>query len=62
MLYSWYFKRIKRIYIPYELFVVILAVITLLRGGNIFTINWFLLVLDCKDQLLEYMERNKHGL
>lgn len=49
---SWYFNRIKRIYIPYELFVVILAVITLLRGENIFTINWFLLVLGLQGSVV----------
>ena len=42
---TWYMRRIKRIYIPYELFVIILAVITILLGGNIITRDWLFLVL-----------------
>ena len=42
---TWYIKRIKRIYIPYELFVIILAIITIICGGNVFTKDWVLLIL-----------------
>lgn len=45
---SWYVKRIKRIYIPYELFVVILAIVTTIYGGNIFTKDWLLLILGAQ--------------
>lgn len=44
-IFLWYKKRVKRIYIPFELFVLILAIVTISRKGNIFTIDWLLLVL-----------------
>lgn len=49
---SWYIRRIKRIYIPYELFVIILAVITLLCGGNIITSDWLFLVLGLQGSVV----------
>lgn len=49
---SWYMKRIKRIYIPYELFVIILAVITLLHGGKIITRDWLFLVLGLQGSVV----------
>ena len=49
---SWYIKRIKRIYIAYELFVIILAVITLLCGGNIITRDWLFLVLGLQGSVV----------
>ena len=41
---QWYFKRFKRIFIPYEFFVLILGAVTLLMGGTIMKIDWLLLV------------------
>lgn len=49
---SWYIKRIKRIYIPYELFVIILAVVTLLHGGNVVTNDWLFLVLGLQGSVV----------
>lgn len=49
---SWYMKRIKRIYIPYELFVIILAAITLLHGGNIITRDWLFLVFGLQGSVV----------
>ena len=49
---SWYIRRTKRIYIPYELFVIILAVITLLSGGNILTTDWLLLILGLQGSVV----------
>ena len=49
---SWYIRRIKRIYIPYELFVIILEVITLLHGGNIITRDWLFLVLGLQGSVV----------
>ena len=49
---SWYMRRIKRIYIPYELFVIILAVITILYGGNIIKRDWLFLVLGLQGSVV----------
>lgn len=49
---SWYFRRIKRIYIPYEFFVIILAIITLIYGGNIITKDWLLLFLGLQGSVV----------
>lgn len=45
---SWYLKRIKRIYVPYEIFVVTLAIVYLILGRTIFTKDWLLLALGCQ--------------
>lgn len=45
---GWYVRRIKRIYIPYEIFIVILAVIYFLQGLNVFTKDWLLLVIGAQ--------------
>ena len=37
---QWYKKRLRRIYIPWILFVAILACIHLIKGNNILTWNW----------------------
>lgn len=42
---SWYLKRIRRIFVPYELFVALLFVIHLIKGSFRATLDWFLLVL-----------------
>lgn len=42
---SWYKKRIKRIYIPYELFFGIFAILHLVIRKEKFTIHWFFLCL-----------------
>lgn len=39
----WYFKRLKRIYIPYELFLIFLAIFTVRVGMSLLNINWLLL-------------------
>lgn len=41
---TWYKKRMKRIYIPWLLFVAVLAIIHLCKGNNIFTWNWLRLL------------------
>lgn len=48
----WYKKRAKRIYVPYELFVIILAVITLICGNKILTINWLFLILGLQGSVV----------
>lgn len=49
---TWYMRRIKKIYIPYELFVIILAVITILNSGNIITRDWLFLVLGLQGSVV----------
>lgn len=41
---EWYKKRIKRIFIPYWFFVIILGIIYIIQRKGIFNLNWLLLV------------------
>lgn len=41
---SWYLSRLKRIFVPYEIFLVILAVVTVLARQTIIVKNWLFLI------------------
>ena len=41
---TWYVKRIKRIFFPYWTFLVVLAIVYVIKGLKIFTLDWCLLV------------------
>lgn len=41
---QWYFKRAKKIYFPYEIFVAVLFLITLKKGMEINKLHWLLLI------------------
>ena len=49
---SWYRKRLKRIYLPYEIFLGSLAIIYLLLGKSILTIDWLWLVLGLQGSVV----------
>lgn len=42
---GWYMKRIKRIYISYEIFLLMLAAVTWYQGKSILTKDWIFLIL-----------------
>ena len=45
---QYYCKRIKRIYIPYFIFLLILATLHILYNQSIWKINWLMLVIGCQ--------------
>lgn len=49
---QWYIKRVKRIYVPYELFVFFLAAIYLVLGYNILKLDWLWLVLGVQGSIV----------
>lgn len=49
---KWYRKRLQRIYIPYEIFILILAVVHILRGINIFKLDWLWLMLGLQGSVV----------
>ena len=48
----WYKKRIKRIYIPYELFVIVLLIVHLICGKNILKSDWLWLILGLQGSVV----------
>lgn len=45
---KWYSKRMKRIFIPFEVFVLLLGIVHLFTGRSIWKIDWLLLALGCQ--------------
>lgn len=48
----WYKKRLKRIYVPYEIFVISLGIITLIIGGTILKMDWLWLALGLQGSVV----------
>lgn len=48
----WYGKRIKRIFIPYELFVIVLCIVHLVCGLNVLNIDWLWVVLGLQGSVV----------
>lgn len=48
----WYLKRIKRIFVPYWLFLTVLAGVYVAKGSDIFTTDWLLLVFGCQGSMV----------
>lgn len=49
---AWYGRRLKRIFIPYELFVIVLAVVSIICGKKILTVDWLLLALGLQGSVV----------
>lgn len=49
---DWIMKRLKRIYVPYELFVFVLLIIHVLCGRNVFHIDWFWFILGLQGSVV----------
>ncbi len=49
---AWYAKRLKRIYVPYELFVLLLAVIHFLCGIFVWKVDWLWLILGLQGSVV----------
>lgn len=49
---TWYRKRLQRIYIPYEIFILILSVVHILRGISIFKLDWLWLMLGLQGSVV----------
>lgn len=52
---KWYLKRIKRIFIPYEIFVIILLIIHLIKGIFSFTVDWVLLIFGMQGSVVNVL-------
>jgi peptidoglycan/LPS O-acetylase OafA/YrhL len=49
---KWYLKRVKRIFVPYWLFLAALVGVHVAKGLDIFTTDWLLLVLGCQGSVV----------
>ena len=49
---NWYVKRLKRIYIPYELFIIFLAFVHIGLGYSICSIDWLWLILGFQGSIV----------
>ena len=49
---AWYWKRIKRIFVPYEMFVLLLFIIHAVCGLNLLNIDWILLTLGLQGSVV----------
>ena len=49
---KWYGKRIKRIYIPYEIFVIFLLIVHIICNLNVLNLNWLLLALGLQGSVV----------
>lgn len=49
---KWFLRRLQRLWIPYWLFLVVLAVIYLTKGLNIWTLDWLLLLFGLQGSVV----------